>query len=118
MSANFLSVKSPTLLSKYFGDTEAAIRSIFRSAHSVAPCVVFFDDFDCLAVQRSADSDGTMGLQGRVLSTLLNELDGIAESRRTEGSRNEVSGDDSRAITVIVACERKDLIDDALLRPG
>ena len=49
---NFVSVKSTELLSKYFGQTEAAIRSVFKQARASAPCVVFFDEFDALAYKR------------------------------------------------------------------
>ena len=51
-SMNFISVRSPDVLSKYFGQTEAAIRELFSRARAVAPCVLFFDDFDALAKRR------------------------------------------------------------------
>jgi ATP-dependent Zn protease len=49
---NFVSVRSTDLLSKYFGDTENIIRGLFKKARSVAPCVLFFDDFDAIAHKR------------------------------------------------------------------
>jgi len=49
---NFISIRSPEVLSKYFGQTEAAIRELFARARAVAPCVLFFDDFDALAKRR------------------------------------------------------------------
>jgi SpoVK/Ycf46/Vps4 family AAA+-type ATPase len=52
MKMNFVAVKSTELLSKYFGETEATIRTLFAKARAAAPCVLFFDDFDTLAYKR------------------------------------------------------------------
>ena len=49
---NFVSVKSTELLSKYFGQTEASIRNLFKQVRAAAPCVLFFDEFDVLAYKR------------------------------------------------------------------
>lgn len=49
---NFISVRSTEILSKYFGQTESAIRNLFQKARSVAPCVLFFDEFDAIAYKR------------------------------------------------------------------
>lgn len=49
---NFVSVKATELLSKYFGETENTIRTLFQKARAAAPCVLFFDDFDALAHRR------------------------------------------------------------------
>jgi AAA family ATPase len=55
---NFFAVKGPELFSKYVGDSEKAIRTVFRRARSCAPSVVFFDEIDAIASQRSsADND-------------------------------------------------------------
>ncbi|KAH9260437.1 hypothetical protein BASA81_001607 [Batrachochytrium salamandrivorans] len=97
---NFIAVKGPELLSKWVGDSEKAIQATFRRARMSKPCVVFFDEIDALAVQRSADGGG---VSHRVTSQLLQELDGIEP-------RN--------GVIVLCATNRPDLLDVALLRPG
>ena len=98
--ANFLSVKGPELLSRYVGDSERAVREVFRKARQSAPCILFLDEVDSLAPTRGgADS----AVSARVVAQLLTELDGI------EG----LSG-----VLVLAATNRADLVDSALLRPG
>jgi SpoVK/Ycf46/Vps4 family AAA+-type ATPase len=108
---NFVSVRSTDLLSKYFGQTEASIRNLFKRVRAAAPCALFFDEFDALAYKRGlVDEDGGGGgsLQTRVLSTFLNELDGIvSQDTGVEGG-----------ILVLAACTDINVLDDALLRPG
>ncbi|CDW54094.1 Spermatogenesis associated protein 5 [Trichuris trichiura] len=97
---NFLAVKGPELFSKYVGESEKAVREIFRKARQVAPAVIFFDEIDALASSRSQDQ---AGVGNRVLAQLLTEMDGIEPL-------NEV--------IIVAATNRPDMIDDALLRPG
>lgn len=99
---NFLAVKGPELFSKWVGESERAIREIFRKARQAAPAIIFFDEIDAIAVKRSRDSSGS-GVGDRVLTQLLTELDGI------EALVN---------ICVIAATNRPEIIDPALLRPG
>jgi transitional endoplasmic reticulum ATPase len=99
---NFLSVKGPALLSKYVGDSEKAIREVFRKARQVAPCIIFFDEIDSLVPARSASSsDSHVG--ERVLSQFLAEFDGVEELRD---------------VLVLGATNRIDMLDPAILRPG
>jgi peroxin-1 len=49
---NFVTIRSPEIISKYFGSTEEAIRDIFNRARAASPCLLFFDDFDVLACKR------------------------------------------------------------------
>ncbi|MCX8158322.1 MAG: CDC48 family AAA ATPase [Candidatus Diapherotrites archaeon] len=101
--ANFISIKGPELVSKWVGETERGIRSVFRKARQVSPVVVFFDEIDAIAVRRSdADSVGTR-VYDSALNQLLTELDGI---------------ESIKDIVVIGATNRPDLLDPALLRPG
>jgi len=110
--SSFVSIRSSDLLPKYFGQTEARIRDLFQKARAAAPCTLFFDDFDVLACKRGVDDvDGT-GVQARVLSTFLNELDGIVAK-----SENSSNGEDN-TVLVIVACNDIGMVDEALLRPG
>jgi len=99
---NFLSVKGPALLSKYVGDSEKAVREVFRKARQVAPCIIFFDEIDALVPARSASSsDAHVG--ERVLSQFLAEFDGVEELRD---------------VLVLGATNRIDMLDAAILRPG
>jgi transitional endoplasmic reticulum ATPase len=106
--ANFISVKGPELLSKWVGESERGIREIFRRARQAAPCVVFFDEIDSIAMVRGGGMGGEMGggsigTNDRVISQILTELDGISELH---------------GVVVLAATNRPDMIDTALLRPG
>ncbi|MCL6450454.1 MAG: CDC48 family AAA ATPase [Acetobacteraceae bacterium] len=99
---NFISVKGPALFSKYVGESERAVRYLFRRARQASPCVVFIDELDAVAGRRgSGEGDG--GVRERVLGQLLLEMDGV------EGLQG---------VVVLAATNRLDLIDPALLRPG
>jgi transitional endoplasmic reticulum ATPase len=99
--ANVLSVKGAELLSKWVGESERAVRELFRRAREAAPTLVFLDEVDALAPVRGQAGDG--GTTDRVVAALLTELDGV------EALNN---------VVVIGATNRPDLVDPALLRPG
>ncbi|PCH40447.1 AAA family ATPase [Wolfiporia cocos MD-104 SS10] len=99
---NFLAVKGPELLNKYVGESERAVREIFSKARAASPSIVFFDEIDALATSR-ATSDGGSGPHEGVLTSLLNEMDGV----------EELVG-----VTIIAATNRPEAIDSALMRPG
>ncbi|MBQ1072324.1 AAA family ATPase [Micromonospora sp. C31] len=99
--ANVLSVKGAELLSKWVGESERAVRELFRRAREAAPTLIFLDEVDALAPVRGQASDG--GTTDRVVAALLTELDGV------ETLRN---------VVVVGATNRPDLVDPALLRPG
>ncbi|WP_371871380.1 AAA family ATPase [Phytohabitans rumicis] len=99
--ANVLSVKGAELLSKWVGESERAVRELFRRAREAAPTLVFLDEVDALAPVRGQATDG--GTTDRVVAALLTELDGV---------------EDLRNVVVIGATNRPDLVDPALLRPG
>lgn len=71
--ANFISIKGPELLNKYVGESERAIRELFRRAKSSAPCVIFFDEIDAICPKRGSDANQ---VTERVVNQLLTELDG------------------------------------------
>ncbi len=98
--ANFISVKGPELVSKWVGESEKAIREIFKKAKQVAPCVIFFDEFDSIASTRGSSTNSA---NDKIVNQLLTELDGV----------EELTG-----VSIIAATNRSDLIDDALKRPG
>ncbi|XP_047441341.1 ATPase family protein 2 homolog [Mugil cephalus] len=100
---NFLAVKGPELLSKYVGESERAVREVFRKARAVAPSIVFFDEIDALAGERGSSSGSGGGVGDRVLAQLLTEMDGVEQLRD---------------VTVLAATNRPDMIDKALMRPG
>ena len=99
--SNFISVKGPEVLSKWVGESEKAIREIFRKARQAAPCIIFLDELDSITPVRGRSTDS--GVTERVISQLLTELDGLEELRN---------------VVVIAASNRPDMIDPALLRPG
>jgi len=99
---NFISVKGPALLSQYVGESEKAVREVFRKARQAAPCIVFFDEIDALIPVRSAGSSDSHVAE-RVLSQFLAEMDGIEELK---------------GVLVLGATNRIDMLDSAALRPG
>jgi transitional endoplasmic reticulum ATPase len=98
---NFLAVDGPEIFSKWLGESEQAIRHVFKVARQLAPAIVFFDQLDAVAPHRGVDS-GTKTTE-RVVSQLLTELDAVR---------------DIPDIVVVGATNRIDLIDPAILRPG
>jgi len=97
---NFISIKGPELFNKYLGESERAVREVFRKARLSAPTIVFFDEIDALGVQRVGKESGA---GDKVLAQLLTELDGV----------ESLDG-----VIVIAATNRPDIIDPALVRPG
>ncbi|PJB22276.1 MAG: hypothetical protein CO114_00900 [Euryarchaeota archaeon CG_4_9_14_3_um_filter_38_12] len=100
--ANFISVKGPEIFSKYVGESERAIREMFRKAKQASPCVIFFDEIDSIAPSRTGGTTDSR-VSERVVSQLLTEFDGIEELK---------------GVVVVAATNRPDIIDKALLRPG
>ncbi len=98
--ANFIAVKGPEILNKWVGESERAIREIFRRARQAAPCIIFIDEIDAIAPARGSDVNR---VTDRIVNQLLTEMDGITER-----------GD----VIVIGATNRPDILDPALLRPG
>jgi transitional endoplasmic reticulum ATPase len=99
--ANFISVKGPEFLSKWVGESERAVREIFRKARVAAPCIIFFDEIDAVVPQRGSRNDAHV--TENIISTILTEMDGLIELSN---------------VTVVAATNRPDIIDPALLRPG
>lgn len=99
---NFLSIKGPELFSMWVGESERAVRELFRKARQVAPSIIFFDEIDAIGSERSADGGGS-SVKERVLAQILTELDGV----------NALGN-----VVIVAATNRPDLIDKALLRPG
>lgn len=98
---NVLVVKGAELLDKYVGESERAVRELFRKASDAAPALVFLDEIDALAPRRGQSTDS--GVADRVVAALLTELDGAQPLRD---------------VVVVGATNRPELIDPALLRPG
>jgi AAA family ATPase len=57
-SRNFIAVKGPELFSKWVGDSEKAVKEVFRKARAAAPSIIFFDEVDSIATKRSQGGDG------------------------------------------------------------
>ena len=100
-NANFISVKGPELLSKWVGESEKAVREVFKKARQTAPTIIFFDEVDSLAPKRGANSGSHV--TESVVNQLLTEMDGLEEMQD---------------VVVIAASNRPDIIDTSLLRPG
>ncbi len=96
--ANMILVKGPEILSKWIGESEKAVREIFRKAKTSSPCVVIFDELDSLARIKSGEG----GVGETVLSQLLTEIE--------EGTSSRVA--------VIGITNRPDVLDNSLLRTG
>jgi transitional endoplasmic reticulum ATPase len=101
--ANFISIKSSDLLSKWYGESEQQISRLFARARQVAPCVIFIDEIDSLVPARGTSNTGEPQVTARVVNTILAEMDGMEELN---------------SIIVIGATNRPALVDPALLRPG
>ncbi|ONI78770.1 ATPase [Actinosynnema sp. ALI-1.44] len=98
---NVMSVKGAELMDKWVGESERAVRELFRRAAEASPTMVFLDEVDALAPRRGQSSDSGVG--DRVVAALLTELDGV---------------EPLRDVIVVGATNRPELIDPALLRPG
>ena len=99
--ANFISVRGPEIFNKYVGESEKAVREIFKKARQVAPCVLFFDEIDAILSSRSQRDD--TGVSQRIVNQFLAELDGMQTLQN---------------VLVIGATNRADILDPAVLRPG
>ncbi len=102
--ANFISIKSSDLLSKWYGESEQQISRLFARARQVAPCVIFIDEIDSLVPARgTGGGTGEPQVTARVVNTILAEMDGMEELQ---------------SVILIGATNRPALVDPALLRPG
>lgn len=98
---NFISIKGPELLSKWVGESERAVREVFRKARQAAPALIFFDEIDSLLPGRGSGSDSHA--TERVVSQFLTEMDGLVQLKD---------------VVVVAATNRPDLLDSSMLRPG
>lgn len=99
--SNFICVNGPELTSKWMGESEKAIRQIFKRAKQMAPCIIFFDEIDSITPKRGSRADNAS--IERMVNQILTSMDGV------EGLEN---------VTVMAATNRPDMMDPALLRPG
>lgn len=96
---NFLAVKGSELIKMYVGESERAIRDVFRRARAAKPCIIFFDEIDSIGKSRDKGQDSGLN----VVTTLLNEMDGIEALKD---------------VFIIGATNRPDILDSALIRVG
>ena len=102
--ANFISIKGPELISKWVGESEKAIREIFKKAKQSAPSIIFLDEFESIAGMRSSNSQtGGSDFANRVVNQLLASMDGV----------ESLDG-----VIIVAATNRPEMIDPALLRSG
>ena len=100
---NFISVKGPSLISKYVGESERGIREVFKIAKQASPTILFFDEIESLVPVRGAGGGNSTHVTERVVSQFLAEMDGIEELK---------------GVVVLAATNRLDMVDPALLRSG
>jgi transitional endoplasmic reticulum ATPase len=100
--ANFISIKGPEVMSKWVGESEKAVRAIFKKAKQVAPSIVFLDEIDAIAPMRGSGA-GDSGATERVVNQILTSIDGL---------------ESMEGVVVLAATNRPDILDPALLRPG
>lgn len=99
-----IQVRAADVLDKWLGGSESLVRSLFARARAAAPCILFLDEIDAMAANREEDDTNDFG--SRILSTLLNEMDGVSSAIQTS------------RILVVACTNRFKSIDSALLRPG
>ena len=101
--ANFITIKGPELISKWVGQSEKAIREVFKKAKQSSPSIVFLDEFERIAgMRRTASGDGS-DVMNRVVNQLLSSMDGV---------------ESMEGVIVVAATNRPEMIDAALLRSG
>ncbi|KAL0878080.1 hypothetical protein Bca101_027786 [Brassica carinata] len=103
IDSTFLTVVSSALVSKYFGESSLMVREMFKYAREHQPCIIFMDEIDAIGRRRSSSGEGETSECDRVLIELLSQLDGFNELDK---------------VKVIMATNRPDVLDPALLRPG
>jgi transitional endoplasmic reticulum ATPase len=101
--ANFISISGAQVLTKYVGESEKTVREVFKKARMAAPCVLFIDEIDAIAVKRTGSGEGGAMVTERIVDTLLTEMDGLRSLKN---------------VVVIAATNRPDILDPALMRSG
>ena len=96
---SFIAVRGAELLNMYVGETERAVREVFRKARAAMPSIIFFDEFDAVGASRTNSQQSGIHL----VTTLLNELDGIEELK---------------GVFILAATNRPEVLDPALIRAG
>ena len=105
VKVNCIMVNGPELLGKYIGSSEQAVRDVFSRARTMAPCVIFFDEFESLVPKRGTASESS-GVADRIVNQFLTELDGLEAHSLNKG------------VFVVAASNHPHQIDPAVLRPG
>ncbi|DAC61628.1 MAG TPA: AAA family ATPase [Candidatus Poseidoniales archaeon] len=101
--ANFITVKGPELISKWVGESEKAIREVFKKAKQASPSIIFLDEFESIAGARTTNSGEGSDVSNRVVNQMLSSMDGV---------------ESMEGVIVIAATNRPEMIDPALLRSG
>ena len=101
--ANFITIKGPELISKWVGESEKAVREVFKKAKQSSPSIVFLDEFESIAGMRRATDGAGSDVMNRVVNQLLSSMDGV---------------ESMEGVIVVAATNRPEMIDPALLRSG
>ncbi len=103
LKTSFFSLNGSNLYSSFVGESERTVREIFLKARQTTPSIIFLDEIEALVAKRSLGEESGNDVGKRILSTILNEVDGVSGSK---------------GITLIAATNRPDMVDSALMRPG
>jgi SpoVK/Ycf46/Vps4 family AAA+-type ATPase len=101
INARFQDIKGPELFNKYIGQSEENLRNIFAEARNLAPSIIFFDEIDSIAQERSGES--SVRYESQFVNQLLTLMDGMEEYSNAR---------------IIAFTNRPELLDEAVLRPG
>jgi transitional endoplasmic reticulum ATPase len=101
--ANFITIKGPELISKWVGESEKAVREVFKKAKQASPSIIFLDEFESIAGMRRNNSGDGSDAMNRVVNQLLSSMDGV---------------ESMEGVIVVAATNRPEMIDPALLRSG
>ena len=100
---NFISVKGPSIMSRYIGESEKAIREVFRVARQAAPSILYFDEIESLIPASAGENAGSGATEKRVMGQFMSEMSGIEELQ---------------GVVVLATTNRLDLVDKSFLTSG
>lgn len=121
-TAAFIRVVGSEFVQKYLGEGPRMVRDVFRLARENSPAIIFIDEIDAIATKRFDAQTGADREVQRILLELLNQMDGFDQGSNVKvcdaSVLNKITSPDANTLQVIMATNRADTLDPALLRPG
>jgi 26S proteasome regulatory subunit T3 len=122
-TASFIRVVGSEFVQKYLGEGPRMVRDVFRLARENAPAIIFIDEIDAIATKRFDAQTGADREVQRILLELLNQMDGFDQGSNVKVSPLSLLSEQTKfmiciCMQVIMATNRQDTLDPALLRPG